>query len=187
MSVSIMQLWMPILLGGFLAWIASALIHMVLKYHNSDFSELPNEADVIEAIGNPSPAMYTIPYCKDMKDMGNEAMQAKFEKGPVAILAIMPNGMPPMGKLLVQQILFFMLASVLIAYVASLSLAAGSDYMQVFRVVSAIGFLAFGWGAIPFSIWYGHPWSTTAKYLVDALIYGFIVAAMFAWLWPSVS
>jgi len=96
-------------------------------------------------------------------------MQAKFAKGPVAMIAVFPNGMPPMGKLMVQQILFFILGCFFIAYIASLAMPAGADYMQVFRIVSAVAFLTFGWGTIPFSIWYGHPWSTTA------------------WLWPAIS
>ena len=59
-------------------------------------------------------------------------------------------------------------------------------YGEIKRVfVASVGFLAFGWANIPMSIWYGHPWSTTAKYLLDALIYGLVVAGTFAWLWPG--
>ena len=189
MSVSILQLWLPIIAGGLLAWIASGVIHMVIKYHNSDYNELSNEDEVMDAVrkGNPSPKMYTVPFCSDMKKMGEDSMQKKFAEGPVAMIAVMPNGMPPMGKLMAQQIAFFVIGSIFIAYIATLTLSAGSDFMTVFRLISVIGFLAFGWGTIPFSIWYGHTWSTTFKYLVDALIYAFIVAAMFAWLWPAVS
>ena len=43
MEVSILQLWIPILVGTGLAWIASGLIHMVIKYHNSDYQGVPNE------------------------------------------------------------------------------------------------------------------------------------------------
>ena len=38
---------------------------------------------------------------------------------------------------------------------------AGADYMTVFRFVSTVGFLAFGWAVVPMSIWYGHAWSAT--------------------------
>jgi hypothetical protein len=89
-----------------------------------------------------------------------------------------------MAKLMSQQISFFLLGCILIAYCATQVLTAGAEYMVVFRFVSTVGFLAFGWASIPMSIWYGHPWSTTAKYLLDALIYGFLVAGTFAWLWP---
>ncbi len=187
MTVAMTQLWLPILLGGVFAWVASALIHMALKYHNSDYTPLSNEDEVMSAVGNgsPSPALYTMPYCVDMKKMSEEAMQQKFAHGPVAMLTIFPNGMPPMGKLMLQQLLFFIFGCALIAYVAALSLPAGADYLVVFRLVGTLGFIAFGWAAIPDSIWYGHPWKNTAKFLLDALIYGAVVAGTFAWLWPD--
>ena len=189
MSISLLDLWMPILLGTLLAWISSALIHIALKYHNSDYNELTNEDEVMTALrnGSPSVGMHTTPYCVDMSKMQDESMQQKFAKGPVAMIAILPNGMPQMGKAIGQQIAYFLLGSIFIAYVATLALAPGADYMTVFRFVAAVGFMTFGWALLPFSIWYGHLWSTAAKYLLDALIYGVLVAGAFAWLWPGVS
>ena len=186
MTVTILQLWMPILVGALLAWIASALIHVVVKYHNSDYKKLPNEDEVSAAIrsGSPGVGVYVMPFCIEMSDMQDEAMQQKYADGPVAFLTVFPNGMPNMGKLMAQQISYFVLGCLLISYCASLTLAPGTEYLTVFRVVSTMGFLTFGWAVIPFSIWYGHPWSTTAKYLLDALIYGMVVAGTFAWLWP---
>ncbi|MEM7431611.1 MAG: hypothetical protein AAF351_06690 [Pseudomonadota bacterium] len=187
MSISMMDLWLPIVVGAVLAWVTSALIHMVVKYHNSDYQPLANEDEVMDAVrnGSPSPGMHTFPYCADFKDMANEDVQAKFNKGPVGMLTIIPNGMPPMGKLLAQQIAFFLLGSILIAYCAQLALDPNVAYMTVFQFVAAVGFLAYGWATIPFAIWFGQKWSTTAKYLLDALIYGFVTAGAFAWLWPS--
>jgi hypothetical protein len=186
MMVTMLQLWMPILVGALLAWIASALIHVVVKHHNSDYRKLPNEDEVSAAIrkGSPGAGLYVMPFCVDMSDMKDKAMQQKYADGPVAFLTVFPNGMPNMGKLMAQQISFFVLGCLLIGYCASLTLAPGTEYLTVFRVVSTVGFLTFGWAVIPFSIWYGHPWSTTAKYLLDALIYGLVVAGTFAWLWP---
>lgn len=188
MSVSVLDLWLIILVAGVLCWVASALIHMLLKYHNSDYSELSNEDDVLAALGakSPSPALYTMPYCVDMKEMGSEAMQEKFNKGPVAMISIMPNGMPPMGKLLGQQIMFFFVGSALIAYLASISLSGGADYMVVFRHVFIASFLAYGWAQVPYSIWMGQPWSNCIRYFIDAIIYASVTAGTFAWLWPSI-
>ena len=187
MTVSLLQLWMPIVLGAFVAWVASALIHMVIKYHNADYEPLANEDQVSDALraGNPKPGLYTTPYCADMKDMNGEAMQDKFKQGPVAMISVFENGMPPMGKLLLQQILFFLVGSLLAAYVACQVFAPGAEYMGVFRLVMAVSFLAYGYGVIPFSIWYGHPWGNTVRYLIDALIYAAVTAGTFAWLWPA--
>jgi hypothetical protein len=65
-----------------------------------------------------------------------------------------------------------------------LVLTAGSAYSTVFGFIAPVAFLAFGWAVVPFAIWFGHTWSMTLKYLLDALIYGVVVAACFAWLWP---
>lgn len=187
MSVSLMQLWLPIVIATILAWISSSLIHILLKYHNADYQRLDNEADVAAAIGAGSPqkGVHSIPYCIDMKEMADPALQKKFSDGPVAFVTVFDNGMPNMPKLIGQQIIFFLIGCTLIAYCATLSLTAGTPYMEVFRLVSAIGFLTFGWGQVPFGIWYGHRWATVGRFLLDALIYGLIVAGVFAWLWPG--
>lgn len=188
MSVSVLQILLPAALSALLAWLASAVMHLVVKHHNSDYLALSNEDAVAEAIraGSPGKGLHSLPYCVDMSAMSDESMQAKFQRGPVAFVTIFDNGMPNMGKLMLQQILYFFFGAFLIGYCASLALAPGEAYLVVFRTVSAIAFLAFGWAVIPFSIWYGHSWSTSLKYLIDALVYGLITAGTFAWLWPSV-
>jgi len=189
MTISLLQLWLPIVLGTALAWIASGLIHMLLKYHNFDYQKLSNEDEIMAAVRNGSPAngTHSYPHCIDMNEMKNESMQQKFNDGPVGFLTVLPNGMPNMGKLMIQQISFFFAGCILIAYCAGLVLAPGADYMVVFRFVATVGFLAFGWAVIPFSIWYGQLWGVTGKYLLDGLIYGLVVAGTFAWLWPAAS
>ena len=187
MSVSMIDLWLPILLSGLFAWIASALIHMLIKYHNSDYKKLNNEESISKAIeesGTPV-GFYTMPHCEDMKEMNDPAVQEKFKKGPIAIITIMENGLPPMGKLLTQQLLFFVLGSLLIGYIGSLGLSQASDFGDVFHLLFISGFIGFGWASIPNSIWFGHPWSVTVKYLIDAVIYSAVIAATFGWLWPS--
>jgi len=185
-AISVLQLWLPIVVGTGLAWIASGLIHMLLKYHHSDYQQLTNEDEVMSAVqkGSPKLGIHAFPYCSDMAGMGDPDVQQKFARGPVGMLTVFPNGTPKMGKLMAQQISFFLLGCTLIAYSTTLAMGPGAEYLVVFRFVAVIGFLTFGWAVIPFSIWYGHQWSTTAKYLLDALIYGLVVAGSFAWLWP---
>lgn len=187
MSVSVSELWLAILLAGVLCWVASALIHMLIKYHNADYKELPNEGEVSAALRaqSPTPGLYTVPHCSDMKAMGDESIQKKFNDGPVAMIAVMPNGLPKMGKLLSQQILFFIIGSFLIGYLVTLTVTGNTDYMTVFRQVFVAAFLTYGWAQVPQSIWMGQPWSNSIRYLVDALIYAGVTAGTFAWLWPD--
>ncbi len=185
--VTLFNLWLAIVLSGVFCWIASALIHMLFKYHNHDYQPLSNESEVMNVLGKgkPAPALYSIPYCKDMSQMGEDSMQTKFKEGPVAMVAIFPNGLPAMGKLLGQQMLFFIFGSALIAYLASMVFGAGTDYMIVFRFTFVAAFLTYAWAIIPFSIWMGQPWSNCARYVLDALIYAGMTAGTFAWLWPA--
>ncbi len=70
--VPLTQLWLPIVLSAVIVFVASSLIHMVLKWHNSDYRALPNEEEVRAAIrkGSPAPGQYVLPHCGDMKEMG---------------------------------------------------------------------------------------------------------------------
>lgn len=54
-----------------LAFIASSLVHMVFKWHNSDYRKVANEDEVMAALrsGSPTPGQYVFPHCMDMKQM----------------------------------------------------------------------------------------------------------------------
>lgn len=187
MTVSLMDLWLPIVLATIIIWIASSVIHMVFKYHNSDYQALENEDEVMAAIGRGKPklGLHAFPFVLDMAKLKDPDMAAKYEKGPVGFVLIGPIGMPNMARLLMQQIGFMLLGVALVAYLATLALPVGAGYLDVFRVVMTAGFLTFGWATMPFSIWYGLQWSATFKFLLDAVIYGALMAGTFAWLWPG--
>src|SRR5215211_5146415 len=82
--VGLGELWLPILVSTVLVFVVRPIIHMVLKYHNKDYTRIPNEDAVRAAIraGNPAAAQYIIPYCSDMKDMDQPEMQQKYVEGP---------------------------------------------------------------------------------------------------------
>jgi hypothetical protein len=184
--VSLGSLWLPILLSAVLVFLVSAIIHMVLKYHNKDYSRLPNEDAVRSAIrsGNPPPAQYVIPYCAEMKDMEKPEMKQKYIDGPVAVMNVLRPGVPSMPKYLTQWFVFTLVVSFFIAYVARHAIPAGTSYLGVFRIVGAVGFLAYAAGQIPAAIWMGKPWKVAWKEAFDGLVYGLVTAGTFGWLWP---
>ena len=185
--VGVSDLWLPILVSSVLVFLVSAIIHMVLKYHNTDFTRLPNEDAVRAAMraGTTAPGQYVIPYCTEMKDMEKPEMKQKYTEGPVAVITVLPTGIPNIGKNLAQWFAFLLVASLFIAYVAEHSLARDATYLQVFRNVGAVGFMVYGLGQVPNSIWWGKPWKNTAKDLLDGLVYGLVTAGTFGWLWPN--
>lgn len=184
--VSLGELWLPIMVSTVLVFIASAIIHMVLKYHNKDYTRLPNEDAVRAAIraGNPPPAQYIIPYCTDMKEMEKPEVKQKYIEGPVGVLNLLPPGLPSMGKSLTQWFLFILCVSFFIAYITAHTIPTGARYLDVFRVVGAVGFLTYGLGQLPAAIWMGKPWKVAWKEALDGLVYGLVTAGAFGWLWP---
>ena len=185
--VSISTLWLPILLSGVLVFVMSSLIHMVLKYHNSDFAQLPNEGKILEAMRPfQIPAgEYHLPHCKDMKEMGTPEFKAKLDAGPVGFMTIMPNGPVSMGPSLALWFVYSLVIGVFAAYIAGRALGPGAAYLDVFRFAGTAAFLAYAVGGWQNSIWYKRSWMTTAKNTFDGLIYALVTAGAFAWLWPS--
>lgn len=64
----------------------------------------------------------------------------------------------------------------------SRTLAPDADYLAVFRVAGTVAFVANSMALVPESIWFGRPWSITAKNFVDALIYALLTGGVFGWL-----
>ncbi len=183
----LLHLWLPILLSAVFSFIASSLVHMLFKWHNSEYKKLTNEDEVRAAIRkeNTGPGQYVIPYCMDMKDMGSAEMQQKYVDGPIGFLTLRPNGPVQMGPSLTSWFIFNIVVAIFAAYIASVTLPAGTHYLMVFRVVGSACFMAYGLGSIPEGIWMGRPWSAVSKYLLDALIYSLLTAGTFGWLWTK--
>ena len=184
--VPLVSLWLPIVLSAVGVFIASSIIHMVLKYHASDYNQIPNEDAVRTAIraGNPSPKQYFIPWAADMAAMKGEEMKRKLGEGPVAIVHVGPNGEAGMGGALGGWMVFTLIVSLLVAYVACATLPAGTASLKVLQVTWTVAWMAYAAGQVPASIWMKKPWSITWKEIIDGLIYGLVTAGFFSWLWP---
>jgi hypothetical protein len=184
--VSLGALWLPILLSAVLVFVLSSIIHMVLGYHQSDYTQLPNEDAVRAAIrsGSPTPKQYIIPYATGPKEMESPEMKRKYAEGPVGVLNLRPAGSFGMGASLAQWFVFALTVSFFVAYIASHALPQGAEYLRVFQVVGAVAFLAYAAGQLPAAIWMGKPWSVAWKEVLDGLIYGLVTAGTFGWLWP---
>jgi hypothetical protein len=186
--VSIMSLWLPVLLSAVFVFIVSSIIHMVLKYHNSDFSQIPKEAEVMDALRpfDIKPGNYSVPRAADMKEMSSPGYQEKLKNGPVFMMTVMPNGPIKMGTALFQWFMFSIIVSILSGYVAGIALGPGAHYMEIFRYVSTVAFVGYTLALWQHKIWYYHSTSATIKSTFDGLIYAFVTAGTFGWLWPSI-
>ncbi|HEX6791170.1 MAG TPA: hypothetical protein VF247_07670 [Candidatus Krumholzibacteria bacterium] len=181
------SLLLPMLVSAVVVFFLSWLIHMVLKYHKSDWVKLANEDGVMEALRkfDIPPGDYMMPCGSGPESMKDPAFLDKFKKGPVAIMTFMPPGKMAMGKSLGLWFCFCLFVSLFAAYIAGHALPAGANYLEVFRFTGATAFAAFGLAQAQDSIWYQRKWSTTFKNMFDALLYGLFTGGVFGSMWPS--
>jgi hypothetical protein len=178
---------MPVCVSTVAVFVVSSILHMLLTYHRANYRRLPDEAAVAEAMRKhpASPGLYAVPYCVDPKEMKDPAVLERYEKGPVALIAVMKNGTPAMGKHLVQWLVLAFLVSFTAAYIARQTLAPGADGLQVLRITGAVAFAAYGYGYFTDAIWYGMPWSNAVRGLIDSFLYAFTTGLVFRFLWPG--
>ena len=183
--VPIASLFVPILVASVVVFFASALMHMVLKYHNSDYGKLDNEERVADALRGASTGHFVLPHSGGGQAFKDPAFIERMKRGPVAFITVLPSGPPNMGKSLGQWFAFTLAVSVMAAYVAGRALAPGAAYLDAFRFVGTTAFLAYAFGGMQESIWFGRKWSVTLKHMVDGLVFALLTAGVFGWLWPK--
>lgn len=181
------SLWLPVLVSAVVVFVASSILHMALKYHKADCRPLPNEDAVRDALakGSPAPGLYVTPHCTDMKQMKEPAIKEKFDKGPVAMVTMLPKGVPRMPKLLALWFGYSVLVSFVAAYVARHTLQPGADGLLVMRITGTVAFAGYALSHVSDSIWKGQPWANTVRALIDGAIYALVTGLIFRLLWPA--
>ena len=180
--MTIMTLWLPVLVAAVVTFIAGAVIWMAMPWHKTDFAPTADEEGVRAALQGLAPGQYSVPYAVSQKDMASDEMLTKFRNGPVAFITVVPSGEPAMGGKLLLNFAYNLIVAIMAAYFVSRTLGTGADYLATFRIAGTVGFIAYGLAYLQESIWFGRPWSTTVKALVDALIYGALIGGVFGWL-----
>lgn len=184
--VPVTSLVIPILLSAVLVFLASSIIHMVLRYHQNDFSKVPDEDGALEALRrlNIPPGDYCMPYAGSMDAMKSPAFMDKFAKGPIVTMTTTAGGSINMGSNLLQWFLYTVVIGVFTAYLTGRVLAAGTPYLDVFRVAGTVAFMGYALALPQNSIWHKRNWATTFRSMFDGLLYGLVTAGTFGWLWP---
>jgi hypothetical protein len=184
--VPLTALWLPILLSAVIVFVASAIAHMVLPIHRSDYRKLPSEDEVMAALRKFAipPGDYLVPCAGSPKEMGSPAFVEKMTKGPVMLATVMPSGAPSMTKPLALWFVYCLVVGVFAAYVAGRALGPGAHYLAVFRFAGVTAFLAYSLAQWQNTIWFRRNWVVTLKSNIDGLVYGLLTAGTFGWLWP---
>ena len=183
--VSIISLWLPILLSAVAVFVASSVIHMILKYHNSDFKKIPAEDEVMAALRplDIPPGEYFMPHAKDQAQMNDPAHQEKVKQGPVAFITVIPADYA-IGKKLLLWFLYCIAVGIFAAYISGRALGPGAHYMDAFRFAGAAAFGGYALALLQNSIWYHRAWSSTFKSMGDGFVFALLTAGIFGWLWP---
>lgn len=179
------ELFVPIALAVVLVFFASSVIHMVVKWHQPDYRKLPDEAAARMAMKGLPPGEYIVPHCLDPKQMAEPEMKRKIEEEPSLTIYSRAPGQMQMGPFLGKWVLYTLAISFMVAYIARAVLPPGTEYLKVFQIIGATAWLAYSWQGPSDSIWKGKPWSATARYWVDGLVYASLTAGAFAWRWPA--
>jgi len=183
----LLSLWLPILFSTAAVWFVSTVFGMPFLHHKNDFIGLPaaQEDAFIDAIRKSSigPGNYLFPDFRTREAMQSDKVTRALEQGPVGHLSLWQ---PPltMGGKLVGTLLVYFVVSMVIAYLASVTLPRPAEFGKVFQVVAAAGVLAYCFAFLPSGIWFGSYKRTLILSIIDGVIYAAITGAIFAWLWP---
>jgi hypothetical protein len=182
--VSMTALILPIVISAVLAFIVSALVWTVGPHHKTEWKGVPNEEGARTAMRGIIPGLYMIPWAGSQQARNEPAFIKKMAEGPVAFITVSGPRSMSMGPMMVQSLIYNLIVSAVIAYVAIHALPVGAPYLKVFQVVGTVSWLAYGFGVVPESIWFGRPWSSALMQLFDALLYALVTAGAFGWRWP---
>jgi hypothetical protein len=177
-----MSLALPIVLSAVALFFASFLSWMVFPFHRQDWVKLDREDEFLDAARRCglSRGSYMFPGCKDRAEMKSPEHQAKWEAGPSGIITVFPK--VNMGRNLGLTFLYFLVVSFCLAYLTTLAIKPGADFMTVFRFVSTAGLLTFLSAIVLHAIWFH---ARIVGHVLESLAFAAITGAIFAALWPA--
>jgi uncharacterized membrane protein len=176
------SLVLPIVVSAVALFFASFLSWMVLPFHRKDWVKLPNEDQILPALrtaGIPA-GSYMFPGCNNRDEMNTDEFKAKQKSGPVGIITVF--GDINMGRNLALTLLYFLVVSFCLAYLATLALKPGAEFVHVFRFVTTAGFMTFLAATIQHAIWFRN---RIVGHVIESVPYAAITGAIFALMWPS--
>lgn len=180
-------LWIPIVVSALAVFIASFVAWVVIGHHKPDWRELPEEEATVELLqkSGVGPGLYRFPGANTKSTGENEeSRQHRMNTGPWGTVNIWAR-QPSLGRNLLQSFTFYLVTSVLVAYLGTLALDPGAGFWKVFQLTGTSAILAYAFGGIPNAIWFGSHLRPALMDVIDGLCFGILTGAIFGILWPA--
>jgi hypothetical protein len=185
-QISLVSLWLPVLVSAVVVFIAASIVWTVLPHHRTDWSPVPNEDTLLQAIRDLGlgRGQYVFPHAMTPEGSKAEGAAEKVKRGPVGSLTIWSA--PNMPKSMLLHFLWVLAVSFMVGYITyAIGIPGGEPYLRVFRIAGTVAVLAYAAAEIPQAIWFGRTWGSTWKSVIDGVVYGLLTGGVFGWLWPG--
>ncbi len=178
----LMSLLIPIIAASVALFFASFLSWMVLPFHRKDWVKLAKEDQFMQVVRDCEIPIgsYMFPGCDSPEEMKSDAYNKKWEAGPCGVLSVYPK--VNMVRNLGLTFLYFLVVNFCLAYLATLALQPGANFMAVFRFVSTAGLITFLAAIVQHAIWFH---SRIVGHILESIAYAAISGAIFAAMWPN--
>jgi len=176
------SLLIPIILSAIALFFASFLSWMVLQLHRDDWKKMDKEVGFLKTMTdlNVPQGNYMFPGCDSPAEMKTEEYQQKWNHGPSGVMTVFPK--VGMGKKLGLTFIYFLAISFCLAYLSTLAMTPGAEFMVVFRFISTAGLLVFLSSIVQHSIWFHN---RILGHIIESILYAIIVGTIFGLMWPA--
>ena len=174
-------------LGGITAFLWSFISWELLPWHEKQLRSFQNEDEVLAVIASHAPQSgnYLLPtgpseegLSADQKKAAEEIRMQKMQKGPLMFAAIRKEGFGSFPKALIAQVVYQMLAALLLTWM--LLQTSGLSYARRVAFLAVAGLAASVIADLPNWNWWGYSGTYTAVNLIDYtltwLLAGLVIA-----------
>ena len=180
----ILPLWLPILLSAAAVWLISLVFGMALPHHKQDWIGLSDEDGLMDFIrrNGIKPGNYLFPDFRTREALKSAKVEKALNEGPVGHLSVWRTPVT-MGDKMVGAFIVHLVVATLIAYLTRIALPGAAPFAKVFQIAGTAGILAYSFSFIPNALWFGAYKRTIVASIIDGIICGLVIGAIFAWRW----
>jgi len=188
---TIPSLIIPAVVAGGAAFVASALVWMLFRWHDKDIQPLPDEAGFMDSLKKQSiaPGFYMWPNCTTRAEHGSDAFKARWSAGPwgtINVLGAQPNFARNLGGSLLINIVIAFGTAVAIGLAAGGADAAACQcaVREILLPAFLIGLVAYCLGGLCGDLFLGKPARFMLWCVVDGVLFAAAQAVVLWAMWP---